>query len=849
MEGKAQQPPESKLNQSMNLGHPINTSVRPGSLGVTIQSYKGLGMKVKKVMENSQFFGTLYEEDFITMFNGHDLRQKTINDFKDLVNASKDVQIRTLQFRQNLNKRAELDYPILNQRDIYHGATVNVGVVGGLGQQQYQHQQHQHQFHQQGLPMQQGLHQQRLPMQQHFANGIVRPPYPPHTPAPYPLPPNTALPMNAVNSLSNSNNNNMLTNLYNSVTATNSSLATTAADIAAANHPMNAYGHARIYEQNDVGAGDSAIGSTNAHATMSYSQLILSAAAATNAANLSAATAPVATAPVATANTTHTITAYDPFANLVDGKFDPRHKCDICENSDGFHKMNMQRCKTCGVFVHEECYCLLNENIGKKYPDWECWACLCVGKSLSIKNKEGQIEQIKIAERPYQCALCPCKSKSGNHHAMHPLYDKSGICGQPLLNKDGSPVWVHTLCALFIGGYQPTGGLVYGCDENGKFESNNDSEGDDDDNDKNGNDNNNNASSSNVIKQAAYDFNYYDKQEEEEALIAAPHHFVITYKGDGTSDEIINFLKECRTELKCSICKNPDMHTRRIAVQCANPDCFVAFHIGCAQWSSNRKLVEFFPGNDNQDLFVEIYCNKHSKARAKRKKKRDSNYAQNKDAENVNEDDDVFYGDASSSDESTSSEMKEKSNEQNRKEKFSSGKTNVGKKYSVGNNTNKKEKKIKKNTKYYQKKRERESNIRRMYDDIKEAIQNARDKGQNEELAKNKIVRYWKLNMNLKEREFKEVHSQCEERFQQEKEKVSSGSADQKKATGVVAKKRREEERDSDEKDESIPYRWTKLWVPDYEEGAINFDDDHHCKTVIISESDVEKDDDESISF
>ncbi len=53
------------------------------------------------------------------------------------------------------------------------------------------------------------------------------------------------------------------------------------------------------------------------------------------------------------------------------------HVCDICNKPDGYKGLNMQHCKTCGIYVHEECYCLLKQYPGRKYPDWECWACAC----------------------------------------------------------------------------------------------------------------------------------------------------------------------------------------------------------------------------------------------------------------------------------------------------------------------------------------------------------------------------------------------------------------------------------------------------------------------------------------
>ena len=58
--------------------------------------------------------------------------------------------------------------------------------------------------------------------------------------------------------------------------------------------------------------------------------------------------------------------------------FDSCYKCDICDMHDGYREMYMQKCKTCGIYVHEECYGLLNEDYKKtKFLKWECWACLC----------------------------------------------------------------------------------------------------------------------------------------------------------------------------------------------------------------------------------------------------------------------------------------------------------------------------------------------------------------------------------------------------------------------------------------------------------------------------------------
>ena len=67
-----------------------------------------------------------------------------------------------------------------------------------------------------------------------------------------------------------------------------------------------------------------------------------------------------------------------------------------------------------------------------------------------------------------------------------------------------------------------------------------------------------------------------------------------------------------------------------------------------------------------------------------------------------------------------------------------------------------------------------------------------------------------------------------------------------------VTKRRLEEdpEESNNGVDTSTPNRWKKLWVSaDYEEGAIDFDDDDHYKIAIISESDVENDDNVPMLF
>lgn len=181
---------------------------------------------------------------------------------------------------------------------------------------------------------------------------------------------------------------------------------------------------------------------------------------------------------------------------------------------------------------------------------------IAVGQTIKVK-KDGVTKDITCEKRPTACALCPCKS---GQHAMHPLYDKSGPDGQPLLDKDDNLLWVHTLCAVFISGFEASSGAVYGCDERGRYESISSDEEESDSNDENVDQNQN-----------GYNFKY--DEDGEEVLTAAPHHFIISSKADNASKEILHFISECRSELKCAVCKNPDRHSRRLAVQVSLYSC------------------------------------------------------------------------------------------------------------------------------------------------------------------------------------------------------------------------------------------------------------------------------------
>ena len=168
--------------------------------------------------------------------------------------------------------------------------------------------------------------------------------------------------------------------------------------------------------------------------------------------------------------------------------------CDICAKKDNFkthaqqtHGHTLQKCKECGVLVHELCYALIPTGVHN--PDFVCHACKAVGTEIELNipskiggcgDKMGKNRELFVQEkRPTECVLCTYKR---GVHAMHPVYDTYGPEGRHLVlpksgdiahRKEKRLAWVHTLCAQFINAYHSTKSFVYGCDINGDYEDDN----------------------------------------------------------------------------------------------------------------------------------------------------------------------------------------------------------------------------------------------------------------------------------------------------------------------------------------------------------------------------------------
>mmetsp|Transcript_12256 Transcript_12256/g.27210 ORF Transcript_12256/g.27210 Transcript_12256/m.27210 type:complete len:406 (+) Transcript_12256:192-1409(+) len=330
-------------------------------------------------------------------------------------------------------------------------------------------------------------------------------------------------------------------------------------------------------------------------------------------------------------------------------------KCDICNCVDGKTRedqaiRNMQRCKECGIKVHETCYGMPKTNA--KDPDFRCHACKAVGRTVLVSKPHQEVKTMVQRKRPVACALCPIKT---GPHAMHPLYDVNGTEGRQVVNKNNELAWVHTLCAMYISSYN---GYVYGCDRDGEAYDADETEDTSKAPEPGGTLGTVENGEITAAVSAAED-------DSDEITAVSTAYFVIGGKETGKDAD---WAKETRSNILnarrgvCFICNKKDnIHgVLRIPVECSagsknepqqllkdreNADeiCTKPMHVGCAMWGLNSRgeparyrRVFYYPGlpaqtnestaNDLKpglvDNKVACYCNKHAKQRKENKKKR-----------------------------------------------------------------------------------------------------------------------------------------------------------------------------------------------------------------------------------
>ncbi|KAL3801273.1 hypothetical protein HJC23_012673 [Cyclotella cryptica] len=323
-------------------------------------------------------------------------------------------------------------------------------------------------------------------------------------------------------------------------------------------------------------------------------------------------------------------------------------KCDLCSKPDGYGGHNLQKCKDCGLLVHELCYATVPTD--SKNPNWICHACKAVGTEVEVN--------------------VPSNVKTGIH-AMHPLYDMPGAEGRQLVlpatgvgfkKTEKRLAWVHSLCAQFICSNDGTRGCVYGTYDGGKWEIASDDDSDhvqkyekgtkvskmfdaglfsgeileyhpteklytvvyeDGDREDLEEDEVEEMLVSRKQSRCSNETLNTDNQSKDDEGLAATEWFVIS--NDSKHSKII---AESR-ELKCTICNSIDKRSFRIPVQCSawnksefsefkkchkkdkyekkKPVCYLAMHVGCARWATSNyagvkgkslRMCYYYPGKE-----------------------------------------------------------------------------------------------------------------------------------------------------------------------------------------------------------------------------------------------------------
>eukprot|EP00984_Skeletonema_dohrnii_P009612 scaffold3677_cov94-Skeletonema_dohrnii-CCMP3373.AAC.6 len=312
------------------------------------------------------------------------------------------------------------------------------------------------------------------------------------------------------------------------------------------------------------------------------------------------------------------------------GNKETKMVCDICSKPANFREDigQLQKCKDCGIYVHELCYCLVPTT--ELDPNFTCHACKAVQTTVEVNvpSKIGgtgedmgkKRDLMTVEERPMECILC---LHSAGYHAMHPLYDTCGKEGRQYVLKatksgiGGKPrrlAWVHTLCAQML---IQTKGYLYGVDKDGDFygSTNINDEDEDADNGEAENDSSSDDSDEEVggqkykvgttiykefpdeqtgylrffkgevkrfdTKRKFYKIVYEDGDKEEmtESQVKkylqnptnattkkAPEPVAVATRNFCINEEMSEEIKEAR-KLKCVICRKVDNHLR-IPMQC-----------------------------------------------------------------------------------------------------------------------------------------------------------------------------------------------------------------------------------------------------------------------------------------
>ena len=100
-------------------------------------------------------------------------------------------------------------------------------------------------------------------------------------------------------------------------------------------------------------------------------------------------------------------------------QFDSADKCDVCQKSDGYEGLNMQKCSSCGLFVHETCYGFASMNRSNENSS--------SSSSSSSSSRAGfniscNLENEGLKDQNWKCFPCQCKCWYLTNHQYYFKY-------------------------------------------------------------------------------------------------------------------------------------------------------------------------------------------------------------------------------------------------------------------------------------------------------------------------------------------------------------------------------------------------------------------------------------------
>lgn len=153
----------------------------------------------------------------------------------------------------------------------------------------------------------------------------------------------------------------------------------------------------------------------------------------------------------------------------------------------------------------------------------------------------------------------------------------------------------------------------------------------------------------------------------------------------------------------------------------------------------------------------------------------------------------------------------------------------------------KKKKEVDKSSNYYKKRMFLDESLETMVKDLKAAIKGAESNDIDIDTIKQRRYTYWKDHGGIGKKDLSILRSKCEKIIKDDEERLVAIRNTVKSSKRMITN--HDDNKSPQLKKKKKKNRWLKLFVPYYEQGAIDFDNPKYCKEVPISEAEMDDED------